>query len=279
MPESTCEEVNPPELEKCDDGLDLPVPEEVPTYEARVGSILQNRCARCHQEGGIGTFAIESYDDAVAHKDAIGRAVADRTMPPWMPAKCCTEYEQDFSLSAEEIADVVAWVDGGAPRGTPALPVEAEGTTIAEGMRTDVRLEMADSYTRNPPDGTTDDTRCFMVDWPYEDTQYVTGFRFEPGNAAVVHHAVVLIIGESSVPSYEWLDDQDEAYGWSCPAGAWSAIQDISGGGRRAGKGKRPQTVTATGWTRGPRSSCPCTIRFRRGPTTTSPTVRRWSWR
>ncbi len=221
------EEVYPPDLAWCEDELSVDKLPEVPTYAETVGPLLQSRCTRCHREGGIGTFAIESYDDAVAHKDAIRRAVVERTMPPWMPAKCCTDYEQDFSLTQEQIDLIASWVDGGTPRGEPGIsPAEEPGFGLGPVTLT---LDMAEEYERNPPPGTNDDTRCFMLDWPEDETKYVTGFRFVPGNAAVVHHAVVLVAGPDLVPTYEYYAQQDEAYGWSCPGGLVSGYGYLGG--------------------------------------------------
>ena len=51
---------------------------------------------------------------------AIKEEVLTRRMPKWQAARGYGDFSNDPSLSPFEIALMVAWADGGAPRGTDA---------------------------------------------------------------------------------------------------------------------------------------------------------------
>ena len=106
----------------------IPAEREV-TFSNEVVRILQQNCQVCHQPGGIGPMSLMSYQDVRRWASRIKTQVVERNMPPY-------QYDTDYGiqdlkydprLSEEDIATIVAWVDGGAPEGDPALlppPVE-----------------------------------------------------------------------------------------------------------------------------------------------------------
>ena len=66
-----------------------------------------------------GLSASASFEEAVAHKDAMVLAVRTRAMPPWMPADGCQTYEGSRRLDQSEIDSLTAWVERGAAKGEP----------------------------------------------------------------------------------------------------------------------------------------------------------------
>ena len=96
-----------------------PEPIQSPTFSNEVVRVLQEKCQRCHQPGGIGPMPLETYEQAKAWAPRIKENVRRRIMPPWHldPTIGIQEYKNDFSLSDEQIEILVAWVDNGAPEG------------------------------------------------------------------------------------------------------------------------------------------------------------------
>ena len=96
-----------------------PEPIQSPTFSNEVVRVLQEKCQRCHQPGGIGPMPLETYEQARAWAPRIKENVRRRIMPPWHldPTIGIQEYKNDFSLSDEQIEILVAWVDNGAPEG------------------------------------------------------------------------------------------------------------------------------------------------------------------
>jgi len=101
------------------------------TFNRDIAPILARSCVGCHRPGGAGPMALTSYQDVRRYAQRIRdrTAIRDRmgAMPPWYVEKDIgiQHYKQDPSLTDEELAKIQAWVDNGAPEGSPAdLTVE-----------------------------------------------------------------------------------------------------------------------------------------------------------
>ena len=94
----------------------------VPTFTKDVAPIFQQKCEACHRPGYIAPMSLQTYQDVRPWARSIKQRVEQRQMPPWHIDKAIgiQAFKNDRSLSTEEIATVVAWVDGGAPQGNPA---------------------------------------------------------------------------------------------------------------------------------------------------------------
>jgi mono/diheme cytochrome c family protein len=187
------------------------------TYYEDVKPLFDAKCATCHVEGGVAPFTIDTYAAAKPYAESIKYYVSERLMPPWPAADGCTDYVADRSLTDAQIATITKWVDEGAAEGDPAK----EGAPLDTGpevalSRVDRTIELAAPYT---PQIEPDDYRCFLVDWPEADTTYVTGFRANPGNLAVVHHVIAFLAEPGDVADAQALDDAEEGPGYTCYGG------------------------------------------------------------
>ncbi len=92
------------------------------TFSKDVSPILQAKCQSCHEPGSIGPMSLVTYQDARPWARSIKQRVESRQMPPWHIDRSVgvTHFKNDMSLSDEQVATVVAWVDGGALEGNPA---------------------------------------------------------------------------------------------------------------------------------------------------------------
>jgi hypothetical protein len=185
---------------------------------------------RCHQQGQIGPADFTRFDNTAAAHAAIASAVQARQMPPWKPAACCRNYRDDFSLTDAEIAMLAEWSAAGAPEGDAQTAIPVDASTGAGLPRVDLQVSMGEAYQPTLQEGSPDDTRCFLLDWPETETVYVTGMEVLPGNPAVVHHVMVLIAGPSDVNTLQRNDDAAEGPGWSCPGGLVSRYSGYLGG-------------------------------------------------
>ena len=62
-------------------------------------------------------MSLMTYDDARPWAKAIRDQVVARSMPPWGAVKGVGSFQNDPSLTEVEIQMLVAWVEGGAPKG------------------------------------------------------------------------------------------------------------------------------------------------------------------
>jgi hypothetical protein len=90
-----------------------------PTFTKDVAPIFQAKCEACHRPGSIAPMSLVTFEATRPWVRAIKQRVETRQMPPWHIDKNVgiQEFKNDRSLSDEQIATIVRWVDAGAPRG------------------------------------------------------------------------------------------------------------------------------------------------------------------
>jgi peroxiredoxin len=161
-------------------------------YASRVAAILQNKCQSCHRPGQVAPFPLLSYDDARRHGAMIREVVEERRMPPWHADPRYGRFANDRSLSAEDRAALMAWVDQGMPLGDPTqIPPPRsfpEGWTIGQP---DVIFEIPESYVV-PAQGVVEYVR-FRVPTGFTEDRWIQAAEAQPGERSVVHHIIVYV--------------------------------------------------------------------------------------
>jgi len=201
--------------------------EDTPTWHQDVAPVFARSCDGCHQSDGIGTPKWSSPEEVAEWATPIAATVGARTMPPWRASSECNTYIGDFSLTEEEVATVVAWAEGGAPIGDAATAAGLPAPYVPEQLdRVDLELRMPVAYEPVPTVG-TDDYRCFLMEWPYDEKVWVTGYQMKPDNLQVVHHIIPFIISPDDVDQYRALDEADPGPGYGCYGGPGGDINTL----------------------------------------------------
>lgn len=163
-----------------------------PTWSADVAPIVYENCAPCHRPGGPAPFTLLGFDDAVERTQRIRRAVEERRMPPWLPSAHTVAFAGDRRLAPGEVETVLAWIEGGAPRGNPSEepspPTWSSGWALGEPA---LVLSMNEGYPL-PGDG-PDHFRNFVLPIPVDGPRYVRAVELRPGRPEVVHHATMQV--------------------------------------------------------------------------------------
>jgi hypothetical protein len=191
------------------------------SYYADIKPLLSRHCVGCHNTSGIAPLSFGSYDEVSVVGAAIAHAVESRAMPPWPAARDCRSYQGDIALSDPEIARIVSWVAQGMREGAPAdepPPVTLERVKLE---RVDMHLKMHEAHAPAPAQGSIDEHFCFLIDWPEQETRYITGYETLPGNLKVLHHFVGFVVAPETVPLLELFDAfSPGVYGVECGAGS-----------------------------------------------------------
>ena len=187
------------------------------TYYGDVKPILDAHCTSCHVEGGIGPFALTTFDDVAAVASLVASAVESRAMPPFLAAPAVRPLKYDASLSDAQIATIRSWVDAGTPSGDMDNPGEVLTREIRELSQVDLTIAMASAHT---PSTSPDEYRCFVIEWPLDEPKYVTGLNVRPGNLKIAHHAVPYLIDPESASVVDAADGADGISGYPCFGGA-----------------------------------------------------------
>jgi Copper type II ascorbate-dependent monooxygenase, C-terminal domain len=171
-----------------------------PTFYKDVLPILQEHCQSCHRESEIAPMPFVTYQQTRPWAAAIKQAVESKHMPPWFADPRFGKFSNDPSLTPEQIALVGAWVDAGAPAGSPndAPPPRqrADGWNIPQPDRI-VQMPKAINL---PASGDVEYT-YEIVPTGFTEDKWVQMSEVRPSSAEHVHHAVVYI----RPPSSTWL--------------------------------------------------------------------------
>jgi Ca2+-binding EF-hand superfamily protein/mono/diheme cytochrome c family protein/peroxiredoxin len=247
------------------------------TYHKQIARLLQRHCVECHREGGVGPFALETYEDAVAHAPMI-REVLDRgIMPPWFATPVLNTQgesrangKQDFasvdtvnngltsidkssdipsnnlhspwindrSLSTTEKQQLFAWLDQKLPEGNPKESPARR--TFSDGWligKPDAIFEF-EQPVKVKANGTMP-YQNILVDTHLEEDHWVQAIEVRPGNPSVVHHVLVFVQGseDADEPTDAAADERGGYWGIYVPGN--STLVYPNGYAKRIPKGAR----------------------------------------
>lgn len=186
---------------------DRPLPDVV-TWTDHVAPLLERECVTCHQDGGIGPFALTTFEDAARRADRIRGATDSGVMPPWLPHAEPGTFAGSRHLSEREQRLIARWADSGAPRGDGVLAVIEPPPPTWEPGEPDLVVQLP-AYAL-PAEG-YDVYRNLVVPIEVDETRWVEYVDLRPGGAHVVHHARMMIDTTSSSRD---LDAEDPAPGF-----------------------------------------------------------------
>ena len=156
------------------------------TWTADIASIMQARCAQCHQAGGFGLVALGTYAEAKAAAPRIRDEVLAGRMPPWPAVRRFGDYRNDASLSPVEAELITRWVEGGAPLGaTPTPSATHSERAPAEGVRFELPAFTVSGEW----------THTFTINTSFADVRWITGWEVRPGDRSLVQKATLAING------------------------------------------------------------------------------------
>ncbi|GAA3468910.1 monooxygenase [Nonomuraea roseola] len=105
----------------------------------------------------------------------------------------------------------------GAHSGLHGSPETAPATAPLRGGERFVTLTMPKPYTPKPPNGGTDEYRCFLIDPGLKDGDtFLTGTQFAAQNGDVVHHAILFRVDADKVAGVRAHDAKEPGEGWGC---------------------------------------------------------------
>jgi mono/diheme cytochrome c family protein len=172
----------------------------LPTFYQDVLPILERHCQSCHRAGGIAPMAFESYKQTSPYAEAIRRATAEKSMPPWFADPSVGRFSNDPSLSPEEIATLAAWAQAKAPTGEPmGAPPPRHWEASWSIPKPDLVLEMPRPVPL--PAGGDIEYTYEIVPTGFTADRWVQMAEVRPGLRSNVHHAVVYV----RPPDSNWL--------------------------------------------------------------------------
>lgn len=158
-------------------------------YAEHVVPILRDSCIECHRPGGIGPWAMKSYDKVHGWSAMIGEVVRTRRMPPWNADPAHGEFANDMSLTPEEVRTLVHWVEQGAPRGDGPDPLAADPPRRSDGWPLGEPDLVVDLPEQQVPATGVLPYRHHSQSVTLPRDVWVRAVHLRPSNEAVLHHA------------------------------------------------------------------------------------------
>ena len=157
------------------------------SYAKDVAPILEAKCVACHQEGGIGPFAMTNYEMVKGFSPMIREVLRTDRMPPYNADPHVGKFSDSKNLSPAEIKTLVHWVEAGSPRGEGVDPLGAVKHVAQEWPlgKPDLVLNVP-AYTI-PATGVVDYQRPAMMN-PLTEGKWIRASTVKPGSRQGVHH-------------------------------------------------------------------------------------------
>jgi hypothetical protein len=178
---------------------------DAPTWHQDIAPLVTERCAGCHQSGGIAPFALETYEQAKMWSPTFDAPLRAGTMPPFLAqdtAECQPRFgfKDDPRLSDEQIDLFKRWNDAGCPEGDAASAAPVPPPTDLSLADADLEVKIPAAVTIEGPG---DKFICFSLAPDFAplaatgpeaallgDRVLIDGAQVHPGNSAIVHHVL-----------------------------------------------------------------------------------------
>ena len=159
------------------------------SYSKTIAPMLEKNCVACHQQGGIGPWAMDSYQKVRGFAPMIREVVRTQRMAPWHADPAVGKWVGDRHLSTEDAVTLVHWVEAGAPRGDGPDPLAAPRPPASEWVLGKPDLIVSLPAYDVPATGTVA-YRYATVTNPLDKPVWVRAAAVVPGARAVVHHVL-----------------------------------------------------------------------------------------
>ena len=93
------------------------------SYAKTIAPIIQEKCATCHQPGGIGPMELTNYEQIKGFSPMIREVIRTKRMPPYLADETVGAFHDDDRLTPQQIKTLVHWIEAGSPRGAGADPL------------------------------------------------------------------------------------------------------------------------------------------------------------
>ncbi|TWU16209.1 redoxin domain-containing protein [Allorhodopirellula heiligendammensis] len=164
------------------------------TFTADVAPILNQHCVECHRDSEIAPFALTDYDEVVGWGQMMLEVIDQKRMPPWHADPRIGHFVGERRMPADARDTIAAWIAQGMVEGDPGdLPPTPKwhgGWHLASDP--DMEIAMRDRPFRVPSDDVVD-YQYYVVDPGWKEDRWIRAAQVVPGDASVVHHAIVFV--------------------------------------------------------------------------------------
>jgi hypothetical protein len=168
------------------------------SYEKDISPILAKNCVACHSEGGIGPFAMNSYEVVKQFSGMIRESIRTDRMPPFHADPHVGSFTGDMNLTPKDTQTLIHWIEAGAPRGTGSDPLKINAKPAPEWElgEPDLIVELP-AYTV-PASGVVDYQNPVVTN-PLMQGRWLRAATVKPSDRQAVHHLLSNGVGGYAV--------------------------------------------------------------------------------
>ena len=176
------------------------------TFTKDILPIFQDHCQKCHRPSGtnvsgmVAPMSLMTYEQTRPWAKSILRGVQSKSMPPWYASpQHHGVFENERTLTQDQIDTIVKWVKTGLARGNPKdSPPSVEwpdsGWTIGNG-NPDLVVEFNEPFwVGDDVDDLYQNIQVQLTKEQMPDAKWLKAIEFKPGSA-VVHHIIAYQVG------------------------------------------------------------------------------------
>ena len=171
------------------------------SYSEDVSPILQEKCVTCHQKGGIGPFAMNSYEVVKGFAPMIRESVRAERMPPYFADPHIGQFQNNQALTATQTKTLIHWIEAGAPRGTgPDVLKEQAGEAPEWPAHLGKPDVVVDLPAFDVPSTGIVEYQNQRVENPFKEDTWLRAISIKPGDRTVLHHVVSNHVPDPKLP-------------------------------------------------------------------------------
>ena len=170
------------------------------SYSQDIAPLLEEECASCHRDGGIGPFVMNSHQMVQGWSPMMREVVLTKRMPPGQTdPHIGNALVDDRNLTSDQLQKLVHWIDAGAVKDGAADPLAA-----IEWPTTKWALGEPDVVLQIPPQEIPA-TGVLPLIWAdpgysFEKDTWLKGATIFPGDRSVVHHVAARLVPPGGTP-------------------------------------------------------------------------------
>lgn len=159
----------------------------MPSYQADIAPMLINHCVSCHQEGGIAPWAMNSHAMIKGFAPMIKEVIRTKRMPPYGAVPHIGEWQDNPLPSKEQVQQLFAWIDAGAPIGEGGDPLAEQSANLDEWAFGEPDLIIDIPAFEIPATGLIDYRYAQVANTHGEDV-WLRAATIKPGDPLALHH-------------------------------------------------------------------------------------------
>jgi hypothetical protein len=160
------------------------------SYSREIAPLLAENCARCHREGGIAPFPMNSHGMIVGWSPMIREVVLTKRMPPGQIDPHIGQFKETYTLTPRETQTLIHWINAGSPRDGDVDPLTQLVWPTTKWAFGEPDLVIRVPPQQIPATGVLDYIRVSVPVEGLDRDRWVRASQYIPGDRTVLHHTL-----------------------------------------------------------------------------------------